>query len=118
MKHAKIMSYVFFVICLVYIFMFWDPIKEGLDTIQNQGVAGNAAQFGALIKERVIRSQDTLLVNKYKVDYVDVVNNTRDLVDSLILESLLELDPDKPMPALEKIVTLNNSKLALKSIVL
>lgn len=105
---------VLFALC---VYLYWKPIVEGLDTMKTKGVAGDSNEFGAKIKDLVIKTQDQLLISKYRVDYEQVILNTDDLVDTLMLENLLTIDLSNPYPALEKISTLNQTKLALNNII-
>jgi hypothetical protein len=96
----------------------WSPVVEGLDKMNTQGggIAGNSKSFGAKIKDVVIKAQDKLLVSKYRADYENVILNADELIDTLMLQNLLSIDTDKPYVALEKLSTLNQSKLALNNI--
>jgi hypothetical protein len=99
------------------IYLYWKPVVEGLDTMKTKGVAGDSKEFGAKIKDVVIKTQDQLLISKYRVDYEQVILNTDELVDTLMLQNLLTIDLSNPYPALEKISTLNQTKLALNNII-
>jgi hypothetical protein len=103
---------------IVGVWLMWSPVVEGLDKMNTQGggIAGNSKSFGAKIKNVVIKAQDELLVSKYRADYENVILNADELIDTLMLQNLLSIDPDKPYVALEKLSTLNQSKLALNTI--
>jgi hypothetical protein len=85
-------------------------------TTSSNGVAGNAAAFGATIKAQSIKAQDAFLISKYRTDYENVVINMDDLVSSLMLQTTLTIDPAKPQDALGKLVVLNNAKAALNNV--
>jgi hypothetical protein len=105
---------VLFALC---VYLYWKPVVEGLDTMKSKGVAGDSKEFGAKIKDLVIKTQDQLLISKYRVDYEQVILNTDELVDTLMLQNLLTLDLSNPYPAHEKISKLNQTKLALNNII-
>jgi hypothetical protein len=105
---------VLFALC---VYLYWKPVVEGLDTMKPKGVAGDSKEFGVKIKDQVIKTQDQLLISKYRVDYEQVILNADDLVDTLMLQNLLTLDLSNPYPGLEKISTLNQTKLALNNII-
>ena len=105
---------VLFALC---VYLYWKPVVEGLATMKTKGVAGDSKDFAAQIKDLVVKTQDKLLVSKYRVDYEQVILNTDELVDTLMLQNLLTLDLSNPYPALEKISTLNQTKLALNNII-
>jgi len=79
------------------------------------GVAGNAANYSATIKNMAIMSKDKLLITKYRSDYENIVLNYDDYVNALMLEKILDGTTDQ-MKKLGDIATLNQSKAALNSI--
>lgn len=79
------------------------------------GVAGNAANYSATIKNMAIMSKDKLLISKYRSDYENIVLNYDDYVNALMLEKILDGTTDQ-MKKLGDIATLNQSKAALNSI--
>jgi hypothetical protein len=87
-----------------------------VSTTSSNGIAGNAAAFGANLKAQSIKAQDAFLISKYRTDYENVVINMDDLVSSLMLQTTLTIDPAKPQDALGKLVVLNNAKTALNSV--
>ena len=80
------------------------------------GVAGNAASYGASLKAATIKQQDMLLISKYRSDYETVILNLDDLVNSLMLDVALKVDTSKPYEALSKLSELNQSKAALNNV--
>jgi hypothetical protein len=105
---------VLFALC---VYLYWKPVVEGLAKMKTKGVAGDSKDFGAQIKDLVVKTQDKLLISKYRVDYEQVILNTDELVDTLMLQNLLTINLSNPYPALEKISTLNQTKLALNNII-
>jgi hypothetical protein len=87
-----------------------------LSSTTSNGIAGNAAAYGATLKTQSIKAQDSFLISKYRTDYENVVINMDDLVNSLMLQTTLTLDPAKPQEALGKLVMLNNAKAALNTV--
>ena len=97
--------------------------KEGMtsdtDTIgssSENGIAGNAATYGANIKSQTIKMQDTLLISKYRSDYETAILNLDDLVNNLMLKTALTVDKDKPNQSLMALAQLQQSKIALNTI--
>ena len=82
----------------------------------SNGIAGNAAAYGANLKAQAVKAQDSFLISKYRTDYENVVINMDDLVNNLMLQTTLSIDPAKPQEALGKLVMLNNSKAALNTV--
>lgn len=102
-------------------------IKEGLENktdtttkttvaAPNNGIAGNAASYGASIKAASIKSQDYLLISKYRADYETAILNFDDLINSLMLETALSVDINNPDLSIEKLSKMNNAKLALNNV--
>jgi hypothetical protein len=100
--------------------------KEGMtdsysstDTIgssSENGIAGNAATYGANIKSQTIKLQDTMLISKYRSDYETAILNLDDLVNNLMLKTALTVDKDKPNQSLMTLSQLQQSKVALNTI--
>lgn len=82
----------------------------------NNGVAGNAAAFGASIKASTIKMQDTFLISKYRSDYETAILNVDDWLSNQMLQATLTLDTSKPMEAVDKLAKLQQAKTALNSV--
>ena len=80
------------------------------------GVAGNAASYGATLKAETIKQQDMYLISKYRTDYETVILNLDDLVNNLMLGTSLSVNPSKPHEALSKLAELNQAKTALNNV--
>jgi hypothetical protein len=80
------------------------------------GIAGNASTYGANIKTQVIKMQDTLLISKYRSDYETAILNLDDLVNNLMLQTALSIDQSKPNQSLAVLSQLQQSKMALNTI--
>ena len=80
------------------------------------GIAGGAANYSAQIKTQTIKLQDVFLISKYRSDYENVILNMDDLVNNLMLQAVLTIDQTNPKPSLAKLVELNQSKIALNSV--
>jgi hypothetical protein len=80
------------------------------------GIAGNAATYGASIKAAAIKSQDTLLISKYRSDYETAILNLEDLINNLMLKTALSIDQNNPGPSLETLATMQQAKTALDSV--
>jgi len=82
----------------------------------SNGVAGNAANYTANIKAETIKMQDMLLISKYRKDYESAIIALDELVDVLMLKSVLNIDKTNPEKSLENLVNLNQSKTALNNV--
>ena len=90
--------------------------SETIGSSSANGIAGNAAAYAANIKSQVIKLQDTMLISKYRSDYETAILNIDDLVNNLMLKTALKIDPDKPQQSLIALSQLQQSKVALNSI--
>ena len=85
-------------------------------TPADDGIAGNAASYGAQIKAATIKLQDTVLISKYRSDYETAILNLDDLVDNLMLKTVLSIDTSNPADGLKKLADMNQAKLALNNV--
>lgn len=118
----------FLVICLVSYIMFRNlnfdnSMKEGMTdatstttSSSTNGIAGNAAGYGATIKSNVIKMQDTFLFNKYHDDYEKVILDLDDLINCLMLNVTLNVDINNPQASLSKLAELDRAKSALNNV--
>jgi len=82
----------------------------------SNGIAGNAAAYGASIKSATIKMQDTFLFNKYHDDYEKVILDLDDYINCLMLNITLNIDTNNPQASLSKLADLNQAKTALNSV--
>jgi len=82
----------------------------------SNGIAGNASAYESTIQAAVIKNQDELLISKYRTDYENVILKMDDLVNNLMLQTVLTVDFTNPMKSISNLSALNNSKLALNSV--
>ena len=122
---------IIFAICFL-LFIIFSTInlkKEGFDQKFNQkssnertnnsssnGIAGEAESYAANIQSQVIKLQDSMLLSKYRSNYENVVIALDDLVDHLMLNTTLSINPTNPQESLRELVDLNNAKSALNHV--
>jgi hypothetical protein len=80
------------------------------------GVAGNAASYGATIKAANIKMQDTFLISKYRSDYETAILNLDDLLSSLMLQTALTVDTKSPQATIKQLAEMNQAKSALNTV--
>ena len=90
--------------------------SDTIDSSSENGIAGNAATYGANIKSQTIKLQDTLLISKYRSDYETAILNLDDLVNNLMLKTALSVNKDKPQQSLMVLSQLQQSKVALNTV--
>jgi hypothetical protein len=98
-------------------------IKEGMTdasgnsvTPPPNGVAGNAASYGATIKAESIKLQDAFLISKYRSDYETAILNLDDLINNLMLNTALSIDVKNPAAGIKKLAEMNQAKSGLNSV--
>ena len=80
------------------------------------GIAGNAASYGAIIKSANIKMQDMFLISKYRSDYETAILNLDDLLSSLMLQTALTVDTKNPQATIKQLSDMNQAKIALNSV--
>jgi len=82
----------------------------------SNGIAGGAQNYAANIKSLAIKNQDVLLISKYRTDYENVILSLDDLINTMMLQTALTVNPSNPSTSLEKLVQLNSARGALNSV--
>ena len=93
-----------------------DKTKPSTNNSTSNGIAGGAESYAANIQSQVIKLQDTILLSKYRSNYENVVIALDDLVDHLMLNTTLTINPTNPQESLRELVDLNNAKSALNHV--
>lgn len=111
-----------FVLYLLFKFFNFRTVEGMTDSTGNtitappNGIAGNAASYGAIIKSANIKLQDTFLISKYRTDYETVILNLDDLLNNLMLKTVLSIDNNNPDDGVKKLAEMNQAKLALNNV--
>jgi hypothetical protein len=126
MKQELMNLFLFIFICFIIYLIFRNfnfTTREGMidssgNTIPapSNGIAGNAANYGAAIKAADIKLQDTFLISKYRSNYETVILNLDDFLNNLMLKTALTMDIDKPEESIQKLSTMNEAKTALNNV--
>jgi len=118
LKIMGILLISFFIIYLV-IHTFKIKTVEGLennaDTSVN-GEAGNAANFAAQIKAKTVQLQDSLLIQKYRQDYENIIINMDDYFSMLMLKTVLNLEETGDGKQIAALNALSTAKKTLNEI--
>lgn len=105
--------------------LFLGKKREGLENnsdgdnklADGKGIAGDAANYAALIKAKSVQIQDTLLISKYRSDYENVIINLEDLCNFMMLTQALSIDVNSDAKSnLEKFTIINGLSNAKKSL--
>lgn len=126
MDKSFLCNLIIFISICIFTYIIFSNInyKEGLENNSKttsssssaNGIAGEAATYGSNIKNQVIQLQDALLITKYRSDYENVVINMDDLINNLMLKTVLTIDQSNPQEGLKQLAGLEQSKTALNSV--
>ena len=128
MKKELMNLFLFIGICFLAYLLFKNfnfSYKEGMTSnstdnaatsSSSNGIAGNAAAYGATIKASNIKLQDTFLITKYRSDYETAILNLDDLLNNLMLQTALNVDINNPEKSITKLANMNQAKTALNSV--
>jgi hypothetical protein len=125
--YIKIIAIVVACFFIVYLVLNMFHIKEGLEnantesvtdlTTTMQGVAGSAANYASGIKAKTVQLQDTILINKYRSDYENIIINLEDYFSMLMLEQILSMNPSDSLKTnIERISSINSISTGKKSL--
>jgi hypothetical protein len=126
MKKELINLFIFIGICFILYLLFrnlnFKKVEGMTDASGNlfsqpqNGIAGNASTYGAIIKSEIIKLQDMFLISKYRTDYETVILNLDDLLNNLMLKTALSIDNNNPGNGIKKLAEMNQAKLALNNV--
>lgn len=125
LKNLVLFLFICFIIFLIFRSFNYNPIREGMTdgsgnsvsvSAPPNGIAGNAAAYSAALKATVIKSQDALLISKYRSDYESSILNLDDLVNNLMLNTALSVNQSNPEQSIIKLGQMQQAKTALNSI--
>jgi hypothetical protein len=98
--------------------------QEGFDgsgnvtpsTGSSNGIAGNSTNYLAQIKSQTVKYGDTFNVSKYRTEYEDIVMSLDDLLNDVMLQTVLSMDTTKPLQGFTQLGQLNNAKAGLNNV--
>lgn len=109
---------------LVYSSLFMKK-REGLENASSSnisssnGIAGNIDSYAATIKQKAVNLNDTLLISKYQKQYEPLIVNVDDLLNSMMLQTVLSIDVgsvNTPSKMIESMKILNELSAAKESL--
>jgi len=130
MKKELMNLFFFIAICFIGYILFRNlnfklNLKEGMtdasgNTTQaaavTNGIAANAAAYGANVQSATIKQQDIFLISKYRSTYENIILNLDDLISNLMLEQALSVNLNSPHEGLAKLASLNQAQIALNNV--
>ena len=82
----------------------------------SNGIAGNSTNYLAQIKSQTVKYGDTFNVSKYRTEYEDIVMSLDDLLNAVMLEKVLSINPANPQQGFAMLGELNNAKAGLNNV--
>jgi hypothetical protein len=82
----------------------------------SNGIAGNSASYSAALKAATIKLQDTFLISKYRSEYESSILNLDDLINNLMLKTVLSVNQENPGASIEILSKMQQAKIALNSV--
>jgi hypothetical protein len=98
--------------------------QEGFDgsgnatppTASSNGIAGNSTNYLAQIKSQTVKYGDSFNITNYRTQYEDIVMSMDDLLNDVMLQTVLSLDTTNPQPGFIQLGQLNNAKAGLNNV--
>lgn len=125
LKIGGILAAAFLITYLVIKMFHIKPVREGLEnalptvelTASLSGAAGSAANYAAGIKAKTVQIQDTVLIQKYRTDYENVIINMEEYLNMMMLEQLLSMNSgDTSETIMKRISAINTLSTGKKSL--
>jgi hypothetical protein len=112
--------FLFIAICFIGFVLFKNlPTREGMTNkspTTEGGIAGNSSSYAATLKAETIKHQDVLLISKYRSEYESAILNLDDLINNLMLNEALTVDPSNPLSSIDSLAKMQQAKVALNSV--
>lgn len=98
--------------------------QEGFDgsgnvttpTASTNGIAGNSTNYLAQVKSQTVKYGDSFNVTNYRTQYEDIVMSLDDLLNDVMLQTVLSMDTTNPQQGFIQLGQLNNAKAGLNNV--
>ena len=98
--------------------------QEGFDgsgnvtppTASSNGIAGNSTNYLAQIKSQTVKYGDSFNITNYRTEYENIIMSMDDLLNDVMLQTVLTFDTTNPQPGFIKLGELNNAKAGLNNV--
>jgi hypothetical protein len=97
--------------------------QEGFDGSGNastssstNGVAGNSSAYLSQIQSQNTKFSDSFNITNYRTQYENIIMGMDDLVNNLMLQTVLSVNQSNPQQSLIQLGELNNAKAALNNV--
>jgi hypothetical protein len=97
--------------------------QEGFDGSSNastssstNGIAGNSSTYLSQIQSQNTKFSDSFNITNYRTPYENIIMGMDDLVNNLMLQTVLSVNQTNPQQSLIQLGELNNAKSALNNV--
>ena len=99
--------------------------QEGFDSSSNvtssstsstNGIAGNSSTYLSQIQSQNTKFSDSFNITNYRTQYENIIMGMDDLVNNLMLQTVLSVNQTNPQLSLIQLGELNNAKVALNNV--
>lgn len=90
--------------------------KSSSTSSSTNGIAGNSTNYLAQIKSQTLKYGDTFNVTKYRTEYENIIMSMDDLVNNLMLQTVLSVNTENPQQSLIELGQLNTAKIGLNNV--
>ena len=99
--------------------------QEGFDSSSNvtssstsstNGIAGNSSTYLSQIQSQNTKFSDSFNITNYRTQYENIIMGMDDLVNNLMLQTVLSVNQSNPQQSLIQLGELNNAKTALNNV--
>ena len=115
---------IFIIGFLAYLIFSRMNYQEGFDgsgnatppTASSNGIAGNSTNYLAQIKSQTVKYGDSFNITNYRTEYENIIMSMDDLLNDVMLQTVLTFDTTNPQPGFIKLGELNNAKAGLNNV--
>ena len=80
------------------------------------GIAGNSSAYLSQIQSQNTKFSDSFNITNYRTQYENIIMGMDDLVNNLMLQTVLSVNQSNPQQSLIQLGELNNAKTALNNV--
>lgn len=85
-------------------------------TASSNGIAGNSTNYLAQIKSQTVKYGDSFNVTNYRTQYENIIMSMDDLLNDVMLQTVLSFDTTNPQQGFIQLGQLNNAKAGLNNV--
>lgn len=91
-------------------------ISSSTPTASSNGIAGNSTNYLAQIKSQTVKYGDSVNITNYRTQYENIIMSMDDLLNDVMLQTVLSIDTTNPQQGFIQLGQLNNAKAGLNNV--